>query len=192
MPRLVPGGRNVFLLQIPGHHKALAGRVSFISRWSSVRRGSWHLSARRIALRVFLLKWLESFEKLKDTSSSQVNSSMLWNATFRRWLFQLCKLFVLLPLVSLLNSVNKCPLNQLHHMLWEPLKILGLPLPSSANLCAGFFGVSMMPVLSMASLATCPSKVFLSSRIAHRLLEILGSGIPRIAADAGWPQWGKV
>lgn len=65
---------------------------------------------------------------------------------------------MLLPLVSLLNSVNECPLCQLHHILWEPLKISGLSFPSSANLCAGFFGVSVMPVLAMASLTTCLPK----------------------------------
>lgn len=84
-------GGTHFCCRLLGHHKTLAGRVSFISRWSTVRRRSWHLSARRIALRVFLLKWLEGFEKLKDASSSQVNSSMLRNVTFRRWLFQFCK-----------------------------------------------------------------------------------------------------
>lgn len=46
-------------------------------------------------------------------------------------------------------------------------------------------------------ISNLPFQCFLSGGVAHRLLEILGSRIPRMADDARWwkwgvwPQWGK-
>lgn len=185
MPRLVPGGRNAFLLQTPRPSQNTCWAcVSFISRWSTVRRRSWHLSARRIALRVFLLKWLEGFEKLKDASSSQVNSNMLRNATFRRWLFQFCKhASPIGESLELCKWMSSLPTSS-HTM--RATEDLGALFPLICKSLCWLLWCFSDASAGYGIISNLPSKVFLSGRIAHRLLEILGSGISRMAADAGW------
>lgn len=103
MPRLVPGGRNAFLLQIPRpsqSHKALAGHASFIFRCSTVRGRSCHLSAYRIALRVFLHKWLGGLRNKKThvpprwtqaCSEGDFSSSVSCLCFSHWWVSKLCR-----------------------------------------------------------------------------------------------------
>lgn len=177
-------GGTHFCCRLLGHHKTLAGRVSLSSPDGAQWEGGLGISARRIALRVFLLKWLEGFEKLKDASSSQVNSKMLRNATFRRWLFQFCKhASPIGESLELCKWMSSLPTSS-HTM--RATEDLGALFPLICKSLCWLLWCFSDASAGYGIISNLPSKVFLSGRIAHRLLEILGSGISRMAADTGW------